>query len=122
SAPDPSSFTGPYDAFLAKYRAKYGEPISTFHAHGYDAANILFDAIERAPMITPDGSLPIGRYVVRNQVSATWDHEGVMGLLTCDPYGDCSLPVIGIFQITADDIDGGWPPAPPVWRPDILFP
>ncbi len=37
-----------YDAFVAKYVAKFGEqPINIFHAHAYDAFNIVMAAIEK---------------------------------------------------------------------------
>jgi len=117
SAPDASAYTGPYDSFLSKYRAKYGEPVSSFHAHGYDAANILFEAIERAAVSGPDGTLYIGRQALRDEMFATSGHPGVLGTLSCNPYGDCSLPVIAIFEITATEVGGEWPPSPPVWRP-----
>src|ERR671918_1616191 len=38
---------GEYQEFVEKYNDEYGEaPIQAFHAHAYDAANMLFDTID----------------------------------------------------------------------------
>ena len=48
SSPDFSAFGAGYKDFLAKHQKKYGEkPIAPFHAHGYDAAMMIFNAIEK---------------------------------------------------------------------------
>ena len=48
SSPDFTKFKAGYQDFLSKYKAKFGEdPIQIFHAHAYDATNMLFDAIEK---------------------------------------------------------------------------
>ena len=56
SSPNFSAFQAGYAAFLEKHKAKYGEtPLSAFHAHAYDATNILFAAIEKVAVKNADG-------------------------------------------------------------------
>ncbi len=87
-----------YDAFVAKYVAKFGEqPINIFHAHAYDAFNIVKAAIEKVAVVEPDGTLHIGRQALRDAVAATKDFQGLTGVLTCNPDGDCANPIIGVY-------------------------
>jgi branched-chain amino acid transport system substrate-binding protein len=107
-----------YDEFTAKYSAKYGEaPISGYHAHAYDAANMLLAAIEAVAVQDPDGALHIGRQALRDALYETKDFPGLTGRLTCDANGDCaSDEAIGIYQITEAEAGGQWPPEV-VWQP-----
>ncbi len=85
--------------FLPKYEKKYGEkPIAGFHAHGYDAANVLFAAIQKVAK-SQGGSLYIGRKALRDALFATKGFPGITGTLTCNPYGDCADPHIAVYQI-----------------------
>jgi branched-chain amino acid transport system substrate-binding protein len=87
--------------FLADHLEMYGEdPISAFHAHAYDAANMLFAAIEAVAVQDDDGTLHIGRQALRDALYATADFEGITGTLNCDQYGDCADPRIAVNQIT----------------------
>jgi branched-chain amino acid transport system substrate-binding protein len=100
-------FSGPatpdnlrYRDFVAKYEAAYGEkPIQAFHAHAYDAMNILLDAIA-AVAVEDGGSLTIGRGALRDEIAGTSNYEGLTGNLTCDEFGDCADPVIQVVQNT----------------------
>ena len=79
-----------YDAYLAKYRAKYEEPPTPIYAATtYDAANLLFNAIEAVAIRDKDGTLHIGRQALRDALYNTMGYQGVTGRLTCDQYGDC---------------------------------
>jgi branched-chain amino acid transport system substrate-binding protein len=119
SSPDFTAFPGDYDAFLEKHQEKYGEaPIQIFHAHGYDAANILLNAIEQVALEGDDGTLYVPKGALREAVFATEGHEGLTGSLSCTPSGDCSDPAIAVYQITARETGGEWPPEAPLWSPD----
>jgi branched-chain amino acid transport system substrate-binding protein len=100
--------SGPaYDAFVAKYKAKYGEdPINIFHAHAYDAANMIFTCIEKVAVQDADGTLHIGRQALRDCLYATKDFQGLTGNLTCTPTGDCANPVIAVYKYST----GKYPP------------
>jgi branched-chain amino acid transport system substrate-binding protein len=96
-----------YDEFTAKYQTKFGTvPISIFHAHAYDAFNILKAAIEEAAVQDADGTLHVGRQALRDAMSATADFQGLTGVLTCTPTGDCANPTIGVYEYHA----GQYPP------------
>jgi branched-chain amino acid transport system substrate-binding protein len=96
-----------YDAFVAKYKAKFGtDPINIFHAHAYDGFNIVKAAIEKVAIQNPDGSLLIPRQGLRDAMAATKDFKGLTGVLTCSVDGDCANPVIGVYTYHA----GKYPP------------
>ena len=89
-----------YDHFLEVHLEKYGEkPLSVFHAHAYDAAMMLFAAIEKVAVQDEDGTLHIGRQALRDALYATKDFEGITGTLNCNEYGDCADPQIAVNQI-----------------------
>jgi branched-chain amino acid transport system substrate-binding protein len=119
SSPDFTKFQGTYAAFLEKYHAKSGtNPLSIFHAHAYDAANILFTAIEKVAVQSADGTIYVGRKALRDAIYATKDFTGVTGTLTCSPTGDCGAPIIAVYQVTADavaDPAKNWPPKAPIY-------
>ena len=118
SSPDFTAFGDAYQDFLAAHEEKYGEPpLQVFHAHGYDAANILMNAIEEVA-VEVDGTLYIPKGALREAIYATTDHEGLTGTLSCSEFGDCSSPVIAVYQITATEV--GPPPVlptAPIWNP-----
>jgi len=116
SSPNFSAFQAGYAAFVTKYEAKIGKkPISAFHAHSYDAANILFAAIEKVAVKGSDGTLYIPKKALRDAIFATKDHQGITGVLSCSASGDCGAPLIAMYQISARETGGEWPPEAPVW-------
>jgi branched-chain amino acid transport system substrate-binding protein len=119
SSPNFELFQDTYAELLQKYKDISGldSPLAPFHAHGYDAAGILLSAVDSVAMENDDGSLSIDLGAVRDAMFATKDFPGVTGTLSCTPYGDCSAPLIAVFQIGLDTIeDEVWPPAM-VWTP-----
>ena len=104
SSPDLSVFqTNSFYAgeFIPAYEALVGTaPTSVFHAHAFDAANILFAAIQAVAVENADGSLSIPRTALRDALAATSGYQGITGTITCTPLGDCATDVtIGIFEI-----------------------
>jgi branched-chain amino acid transport system substrate-binding protein len=88
-----------YDAFVVKYKAKFGTgPINIFHAHAYDAFNIVMAAIEKVAVQETDGTIYIPRQGLRDAVAATASFQGLTGVLTCNVDGDCANPIIGVYQ------------------------
>lgn len=104
-------FSGPqtpttpgYDEFVSKYEAAYGEaPIQSFHAHAYDAANMIFAAIE-AVAVEDGDDLVIDLQALRDEFHSM-TYEGLTGTLSCDEFGDCASPNINIVQNTPDTAD-----------------
>ncbi|MCO6450173.1 MAG: ABC transporter substrate-binding protein, partial [Caldilineales bacterium] len=108
-----------YGAFLAKWDAKYGgTPPSGFHAHAYDATNMLLDAFAAVAQVQDDGSILFGRQALRDALSATKDFNGLTGKLTCGSTGDCATgEALGIYELTDAEVTGGnWPPEA-IWTP-----
>jgi branched-chain amino acid transport system substrate-binding protein len=101
-----------YDAFVAKYVAKFGEqPINIFHAHAYDAFNIVKSAIEKAAVQESDGTIYIPRQALRDAMATVKDFNGLTGVLTCNVDGDCANPVIGAYVYHAG-----------VYPPELIWP
>jgi branched-chain amino acid transport system substrate-binding protein len=97
---------GEYEEFVSKYEEANGEkPIQAFHAHSYDAANVLFAAIEEVAVQADDGSLQIGKQALIDAVAATDGFPGLTGTISCDEFGDCADPKIDIVQNTTDTKD-----------------
>lgn len=118
SSPDFTAFAAEYQDFLALHEEVFGENVlSIFHAHAWDAANMLFAAIEDVALEDADGTTFVPRAGLRERLFATADFAGLTGTLTCSPTGDCGAPVIGVYQITAEHVADPttWPPAAPVW-------
>jgi branched-chain amino acid transport system substrate-binding protein len=120
SSPDLSVFAeGAFykDEFIPAYKEQFGTaPTAVFHAHAYDAANILFGAIEQVAVDDGSGNLTISRTALRDAVQATTDYEGVTGIITCTPLGDCATDVtIGLYEYPNWPVEGGEEPSDPVY-------
>ena len=107
-----------YSEFLGKWDAKFGgSPPSGFHAHAYDATNMLLNAVEQVAQVGDDGSVLIGRQALRDALSSVSEYQGLTGVLTCNETGDCATgEALGIYEIGQAEVDGNWPP-PVVWQP-----
>ncbi len=111
SSPDFSAFGGGYADFLVKYKAKSGGSVlAPFHAHAYDGANVIFNAIEKVAIKNGDGLL-IPRKALVAAMLATKDHKGITGNLTCTATGDCADPKIAVYECTNAD--------PATWNPGV---
>jgi branched-chain amino acid transport system substrate-binding protein len=103
SGPDLSGFAnGDFykSQFLPAYDSQFGgKPTSTFHAHAYDAMNILFKAIEKVATKNSDGSVTIPRTALKDAIFQTNGYQGITGTITCTPLGDCATSVtIAVYQ------------------------
>jgi len=123
SSPDFAAFGAGYQEFLKKHEAKYGEKtLAPFHAHAYDAAMMIFAAIEKVAVKDPDGTLHIPRRALRDAVFATKDFKGLTGNLTCNAYGDCADPHIAVYQTFNADPASWNPGAGPDNNPRKIWP
>nr|MCU0604277.1 branched-chain amino acid ABC transporter substrate-binding protein [Desulfobacterales bacterium] len=87
SSPDFSAFGAGYKDFLAKHQKKYGEkPIAPFHAHGYDAAMMVFAAVEKVGVKDGD-TLYVPRKAFRDALYATKGMKGLTGTISCNQFG-----------------------------------
>jgi len=92
-------FTNPYapdvpwpsaKAFLSAFDARFHKAPSGGAVLGYDAANMLFDAITRAPAIE--------RKAIRDALATTKDFQGATGTMTVDADRNVDKPIV-IVQI-----------------------
>lgn len=72
--------------FVSTYKAKYGVVPDGLAALGYDAARVLFDAMERAPSL--------GGNDLAAAIAATKDFKGVTGVITMDANRDASKQAV----------------------------
>jgi branched-chain amino acid transport system substrate-binding protein len=99
------------DEFLPAYYelCSCEQTISVFHAHAYDAATLVLDAIDTVSIEGDDGTLYIPRTALRDEFFSTSEFEGVTGTLTCDENGDCADPKISVSLIGGGAYERIWP-------------
>ena len=111
SGPD-LAYSGDFyaDEFLPAYTEVSGEdaPISVFHAHAFDAYNLLADSIE-AVAFEDGGTTYIPRTALRDAFFSTSGYEGVTGTLTCDENGDCADAKISVSEVQDGAFVRIWP-------------
>jgi branched-chain amino acid transport system substrate-binding protein len=111
SGPD-LAFAG--DFYESQFKPEYAtvsgqeEPISVFHAHSYDAVNMLLNAIE-ASAIQEGGTTYIPRTGLKDAFFAITGHEGITGTLACDENGDCADAKISVSQVQGGEYVRIWP-------------
>lgn len=87
------------DLMGKKYLDKYKTAPSAFYfLNAYDAANMLFEGIEKAAVME-EGVIHIGRQTLRDTLYATKQFKGVTGTLSCDEFGDCGVPIFNVLQL-----------------------
>lgn len=98
--------------FVGKYKARYGEdPIASYHLQAYDAAMMLFNAIEKVavPASSGSNSISIPRSALRQALYATRGMQGLSGPINCSPNGDCAAANIEIFQVIEQGFQAIYP-------------
>jgi branched-chain amino acid transport system substrate-binding protein len=103
SGPDLSQLAGNLEfyegEFLTAYNEAYGEPTSVFHAHSFDAVNIVLTAIESVAIEDGD-TLHIPRTALKDALYETENFPGITGSLTCNDNGDCQpSATIGVVTV-----------------------
>lgn len=93
--------------FVTKYQQRFGEIPDGLAALGYDAARVLFDAMDRAPSL--DGK------ALAATIAATKDFPGVTGKITLDANRDAQKQAVvvqiqqGKPRYVATIVPKGWP-------------
>jgi branched-chain amino acid transport system substrate-binding protein len=96
-------------AFDEAYEEAFGmspDDLGPYHAHGYDAANIILNALESVATIDDEGNLVINRDELVEAIRDTEDFDGLTGVLACDSNGECGAGIVGINLVE----DGEWVP------------
>jgi branched-chain amino acid transport system substrate-binding protein len=112
SGPDISFANQLYEDFKVAYNDTYGtDLLSVFHAHAFDATNMIFACIESVGTLEDDNTLHVGRQDMRDCLYATSGFDGITGTLTCDQYGDCADPkiTVSILPEGASALEAIWP-------------
>ena len=94
--------------FLPAYAERTGEeePTAAFHAHSYDAFNIIAQAIEQVAIQGEGGTTLIPRQALRDAVFATEGYEGITGTLSCNETGDCQQQAtMAVHQVKGGEIE-----------------
>jgi branched-chain amino acid transport system substrate-binding protein len=120
SAPDLSKFEEQdfyENEFLPAYKTLAGSaPISAFHAHAYDAVNLLVAAISKVAIQNSDGSLSIPHGALKDAVQSTTDFKGIVTTYSCLDTGDCaSIVAIGVWQAPNLALEGGTGDGKPIF-------
>ncbi len=74
------------EKFCKDFEKKYNRSPSAFAALGFDAYNLVLDAIKRAGSVDPKA--------IRDALAATKDYEGCTGMITLDLNGDATKDAI----------------------------
>lgn len=84
-----------------KYISRFkGQPVTSYYLNAFDAADLLFSAIEKVAIEEPQNdTLHIGRDALRQALYSTHDFEGATGKLNCDNFGDCASPKFNILRL-----------------------
>jgi branched-chain amino acid transport system substrate-binding protein len=115
----PSELPGKGQDFVKQYKDKYGSDVEAYTAYGYEAANVLLDAIDRA--YKADGK--VTRAGVVRELFATKNYDGVLGTWSFDENGDTTLTQLSGQKVENGDFQfnriidvsegGGQPPQQP---------
>jgi len=105
------------EEYKSAYRSKFGQaPLSVWNTSAFDAANLIFDSIQRVAITTNDGSLLIPRRVLVEAMKAVDGYDGVSNKMVCKSTGDCAQAgTIGIFKAPAWPVGSGSQSAQPVY-------
>ncbi len=93
-----SELPGKGQDFVQKYKDKYGSDVEAYTAYGYEAANVLLDAIQRAY----DNNGEVTREGVVQELFNTKDYDGVLGTWSFDQDGDTTLT-----QLSGQKVENG---------------
>lgn len=78
-----AELTGAGKTWYENYKAKYNAEPEAYAAYGYEAANVIYDAINQV--------CKNDRVAIRDAVMGTKDFKGVLGTWSFDANGDTSL-------------------------------
>ena len=93
-----SELPGKGQDFVQKYKDEYGSDVEAYTAYGYEAANVLLDAIQR----DYDNHGEVTREGVVQELFNTKDYDGVLGTWSFDQDGDTTLT-----QLSGQKVENG---------------
>jgi len=105
------------DEYKGAYQSKFGQaPLSVWNTAAFDAANLIFDVIQRSAIEADDGALLIPRRTLVEAMHSVDGYMGVSNKMVCVPTGDCAQAgTIGVFGAPAWPVGSGSQAARPVY-------
>ena len=105
------------DEYKGAYQSKFGQaPLSVWNTAAFDAANLIFDVIQRSAIEADDGALLIPRRTLVEAMNSVDGYMGVSNKMVCVPTGDCAQAgTIGVFRAPAWPVGSGSQEARPVY-------
>lgn len=97
----PSELPEKGQEFVGQYEERFGSGAEAYTANGYEAANVLLDAIDRA--YEHDGELT--REGVVRELFATQNYDGVLGTWSFDEDGDTTLTEVSVQKVENGKIE-----------------
>ncbi len=97
--------------FNNAYQTAYGQPagkLSPYSWTAYDSAAVLVKAVESVAVKGDDGNLYVPRAALVAAVRGTKDYQGLSGVVSCDPTGECASSTPNFVV----DKSGKWVAAP----------
>jgi branched-chain amino acid transport system substrate-binding protein len=91
----PSELPEKGQEFVRQYAERFGSGAEPYTANGYEAANVLLDAIDRA--YENDGE--VTRKGVVRELLATQNYHGVLGTWSFDEDGDATLTKVSVEKV-----------------------
>lgn len=99
-----------YESFVAAWEARYDDsPTAEFHAHAWDATQLLFAGLEDVAEPLPGGAIRFDLEALREALHAVTGLPALTGLLGCDDRGECAAPTPVDVRVVQD---GATVPAP----------
>jgi branched-chain amino acid transport system substrate-binding protein len=97
-----SELPGTGQEFVERYQERFPDSeVDALTAYGFEAANVLLDAIENA--YNADGE--VTREGVLRELVATQDYEGVLGTWSFDENGDTTLTELSGNRVQNGEFD-----------------
>lgn len=90
------------EQYFATFKEK---PSVSYFITGYDAADLLLNAIEKASALDSANILHIGKKQLRDAMYSIKSYKGASGILSCNTFGDCGEPAFNILRF--DDPSAG---------------
>jgi branched-chain amino acid transport system substrate-binding protein len=97
----PSELPEKGQEFVGQYEERFGSDAEAYTANGYEAANVLLDAIDKA--YKADGQ--VTRAGVVRELFNTKNYDGVLGTWSFDEDGDSTLTEVSVERVENGKIE-----------------
>ena len=95
---DPKLYPPAAQEFYKEFRSQHGKDPEPYAIYGYEAMNVVLDALERA------GEQANDRAAVLEQIFSTQNRESVLGTYDIDENGDTTLTDYGGYRVEGGEL------------------